>query len=129
MSCPRDLAEMKQLAGLDDAVLYVSDEGGVWADGVDVNRLLLHNGLPGLESLGGRANVDEIGDRCPKDDVDLIVIEGGEHWDLVYCVCEVCGGLFIELGVEPNLNADEIEEEIVAFFKDFHRPVGKLARK
>lgn len=129
MSCPRDLAEMKPVNGRDDSVLYLSDEGGVWADAVDVNRLLLHEGLPGLESLGGRPNVDEIGDRCPKDDVDLIVIEGGEHWDLVYAVCEVCGGIWIELGVENDLAADDLEQEIVAFFRDFHRPAGKAARK
>lgn len=122
MSCPRDLGETKELKSRDDSVLYLSDEGGVWADGVDVNRMLLHAGLPGLESLGGKPNLDAIGDRCPKDDVDLIVIEGADHNE--YSVCEVCGGIWLELGLDPDDDAEAVEAGMLDFFKSFRRPAA-----
>lgn len=125
MSCPRDLGEMKELQGRDESVVYLSDEGGVWQDGVDVNRLLLHGGLPGLESMGGKPNLDALGDRCPKDDVDLIVVEGGDKGEpLEYSYCEVCGGLWLELGLDPDAEIAEIEEATVDFFRDFRSTPG-----
>ena len=91
--CPRDLDDTKEVVGRDESVFRLY-EGGVWADSVDVNRMLLHAGLPGLESMGGKPNLDAIGDRCPKDDVDLIVIGGADH--LEYSICEVCGGIWLD---------------------------------
>lgn len=128
MACPRELGEMKELAAQDDAVLYVSDEGGVWQDSIDVNRLLLHAGLPGLESMGGKTNLDALGDLCPKDNVDLIVIEGGEKSNpLEYGICEVCGGLWIELGLDPeDVDAGTAQAATVEFFRDFHRGSSPL---
>lgn len=126
MSCPRDLAEMKELHGGGDAVYWLSEEGGVWLDGVDLNRLLLHAGLPGLESMGGKPNLDELADRCPKDDVDLIVIEGGEkgHPES-YAYCEVCGGIWLELDLPADAEPPRIEAAIVEFFQHFRsRPTG-----
>lgn len=120
MACPRELGEMKELTGRDDAVLYLSDEGGVWQDSVDVNRLLLHSGMQGLESMGGKSNLDALGDLCPKDEVDLIVIEGGTKSDpLEYGICEVCGGLWLELGLDDDADAKAIEVATVEFFRDF----------
>lgn len=125
MSCPRDLAETKELIGKDDSKLWMNDDGGVWIDGGDVNRLLLHHGLPGLESMGGKPNLDAIGDRCPKDDVDLIVMEGGDRHDpLSYGICEVCGGMWLELGLETDDDIETIEESILDFFRDFRRANG-----
>lgn len=123
MSCPRELGEMKELTGRDDAVLHLSDEGGVWQDSVDVNRLLLHAGLQGLESMGGKTNYDALGDLCPKDAVDLIVIEGGDKSDpQEYGICEVCGGLWLELGLDPETtDADAAQAATVEFFRDFSR--------
>lgn len=127
MTCPSELAEMKELQGGGDSVYWLSDEGGVWLDGADLNRLLLHNGLVGLESMGGRPNHDELTDRCPKDDVDLILIEGGEKSDpLSYSYCEVCGGIWIELDLDPEASVAEVEAGIVEFFQRFARPT--LAR-
>lgn len=130
MPCPRDLSEMKEMTGRDETTFHVSEDGGVWMDSVDVNRLLLHAGLPGLESLGGKANLDAIGDRCPKDDVDFVVIEGGDKGDpLSYGYCEVCGGIWIELEADPDLTAEEYEAEVVEFFKSFRQlPAGVGAR-
>lgn len=120
MSCPRDFTEMKELKGQDESTLWVSEtEGGVWADSVDVNRLLLHSGLPGLESMGGRANLDAIGEQCPKDEIDLIVIEGNEH--LAYGYCEVCNGLWLELDLDQDPTVKEIETAMVAFFRRFRK--------
>lgn len=129
MACPRELGEMKELTGRDDAVLYLSDEGGVWQDSVDVNRLLLRAGLPGLESMGGTPDLDAIGDLCPKDAVDLIVIGGGSKNDpLEYGICEVCGGLWLELGLDEDVDADAIDEATLDFFRDFGRTSTQATR-
>lgn len=129
MACPRELGEMKELTGRGDAVLYLSDEGGVWQDSVDVNRLLLQSGMQGLESMGGKSNLDALGDICPKDDVDLIVIEGGTKSDpLEYGICEVCGGLWLELGLDDDADAATIEAATVDFFRDFSLASPTTAR-
>ena len=126
MDCPRDMVEMKEVVGNDDTVLSTCETcGGVWIDGAELNRLLLHNNLPGLESMGGRANLDELGERCPKDQVDLVIIEGGEKSNpLAYAYCEACGGIWLDIEVPEESNAEQIESEIVEFFKDFRRPIG-----
>jgi Zn-finger nucleic acid-binding protein len=126
MDCPRDPNEMKELVGKDDAtVSFCETCGGVWMDSADLNRLLLHNNLPGLESMGGKPNPDELAERCPKDQVDLMVIEGGEKGhQLRYAYCEACGGIWLDLEVPEDADADGIEQEIVEFFKNFRRSPG-----
>jgi Zn-finger nucleic acid-binding protein len=123
MECPRDLVEMKDVVGRDDSTLSTCDScGGVWIDSADLNRLLLHSNLPGLESMGGKANLDELAERCPKDQVDLVVIEGGDKSDVqAYAYCEACGGIWLDLQVAEGADADEIEATIVEFFKKFRR--------
>lgn len=126
MDCPRDLVEIKEIVGADDTTLSFCETcGGVWIDGADLNRLLLHNNLPGLESMGGKANLDELWDRCPKDQVDLVVIEGGEKGhSQQYAFCEACGGIWLDIEVPEGSDAEAIEAEIVDFFKGFRRPAG-----
>jgi len=126
MDCPRDLVEMKDVTGTDDTTLsYCETCGGVWIDGADLNRLLLHNNLPGLESMGGKANLDELAERCQKDQVDLVVIEGGEKsHPLTYAFCEACGGIWLDIEVPEEADADAVESEIVDFFKSFRRSTG-----
>jgi Zn-finger nucleic acid-binding protein len=112
--------------GKDDASLSNCETcGGVWIDGADLNRLLLHNNLPGLESMGGKANLDELAERCPKDAVDLVVIEGGEkgHHER-YAYCEACGGIWLDIEAPEGADADALEEEIVEFFKLFRGNAG-----
>jgi Zn-finger nucleic acid-binding protein len=123
MDCPRDFVEMKEVVGKDDTTLSFCETcGGVWIDGADLNRLLLHNNLPGLESMGGKANLDELAERCPKDQVDLVVIEGGEKGHPEhYAFCEACGGIWLDIEVAEGADADGIESEIVDFFKTFRR--------
>jgi Zn-finger nucleic acid-binding protein len=117
------MVEMKDVVGKDDTTLSNCETcGSVWIDGAELNRLLLHNNLPGLESMGGKANLDELGERCPKDQVDLVIIEGGEKSKpLAYSFCEACGGIWLDIEVPEGADAEQIEEEIVTFFKDFRR--------
>ena len=127
MDCPRDSVEMKEVVGPDDAAISCCDTcGGVWMDSADLNRLLLHNNLPGLESMGGKANMDELADRCPKDQVDLVVIEGGDKGHQQrYAYCEACGGIWLDIEVPEDSAADGIESDIVEFFKKFRRTNGQ----
>lgn len=124
MTFPQELADMRELQSDDgDAVYWLSDGGGLWLDSADLNRLLLQNGMVGLESMGGKPNLDELTERCPKDDVDLILIEGGERNDPVsYCYCEVCGGIWIDLELDPEAELQAIPPAVVEFFQRFHVP-------
>ncbi len=126
MDCPRDLVEMKDYVGADETTLSGCETcGSVWIDSADLNRLLLHNNLPGLESMGGKANLDELSERCPKDQVDLVVIEGGDKGhNQRYAYCEACGGIWLDIEVPEDADAEGIEAEVVAFFKKFRRVIG-----
>ena len=66
-------------------------------DVADLNRMLLHNNLPGLESLGGRVDPEALTGQCPECQVDLVRVEGGDRQHpLHYDTCESCGGIFLE---------------------------------
>ncbi len=129
MDCPRDLVEMREIVGTGETTLCLCDTcGGVWVDGAELTRLLLRRNLPGLESMGGKANLDELADRCPKDQVDLIVIEGGDKADPhAYALCEACGGLWLDLQVAEDADAAEVEDDVIDFFHDFN--AGAAARR
>lgn len=128
MECPRDLVDMRELVGPDETMLSVCDTcGGVWIDSAELNRLLLHNDLQGLESMGGKVNLDDLSERCPKDQVDLVVIEGGEKSDpLRYAYCEVCGGIWLDIEVEEDAEIQAIEREIISFFQRFRTSPGSM---
>ena len=52
MDCPRDNTEMTELTEGEDRLLFrCGDCGGLWLDVADLNRILLHNGLPTLEAI------------------------------------------------------------------------------
>jgi hypothetical protein len=102
-----------------------SECGGLTAELADLNPILLHNNLPGIEALGGRVVPDgEVGE-CPTCHVDLTLFEGGERHDpQFYEVCEECGRAFIageslDAGLAP-------EPKVVSFFRRF--AVVKKAR-
>ncbi len=126
MDCPRDLIEMKDIVGPDETTFCVCETcGGAWVDSAELNRLLLHNDLPGLESMGGKTNLDELAERCPKDEVDLIVIEGGDKASPEsYDYCEACGGIWLEVGAPAGADADQVEALIIEFFQRFRRVSG-----
>lgn len=130
MDCPRDMVEMKDIVGRDDTTLSTCDScGGVWVDSAELNRMLLHNNLSTLESMAGKANVDELAERCPKDQVDLLVIEGGDKSEpLSYAICEACGGIWLDLQAPEGANAEALEALVVGFFKKFKRGQARSVR-
>ena len=138
MDCPRDNTEMTELKDGEERLLFRCDEcGGLWLEVADLNRLLLHAGLPTLEAMGGRANPDEDAGLCPNDNVGLLAVESQHKRNpLIYETCESCGGIWLE--------SDDFEEEgdsteamirgIVDFYREFSTiqsqpPKAKAARK
>jgi Zn-finger nucleic acid-binding protein len=100
---------------------------GLWVDVSDLNRLLLHSNLPGLESIGGKVDPEAMCGQCPDCHVDLVRIEGGEKkHPLDYDTCESCGGVFLESEFEDVSDAPKAKAEIVAFFSAFS---GHLKRR
>jgi len=120
MDCPGCNVEMADLEGDNTAFKQCSQCGGLWIDVADLNRLLLHNNLPGLESLGGRVNAEALAGQCPECHVDLVVIEGGERTHVLrYETCESCGGIFIESEFREIPDVHAAKGAIVSFFKRF----------
>ncbi|HZA49760.1 MAG TPA: zf-TFIIB domain-containing protein [Myxococcaceae bacterium] len=120
MDCPGCNVEMADLEGDNTALKKCSQCNGLWIDVADLNRLLLHNNLPGLESLGGRMNAEALAGQCPECHVDLVVIEGGDRTHVQrYETCESCGGILIESEFKDTADSKAAMGEIVSFFKRF----------
>ena len=126
MDCPRDTTEMTELKDGEERLLFRCAEcGGLWVEVADLNRLLLHAGLPTLEAMGGRANPEEDAGLCPNDNVGLLAVESQHKRNpLVYETCESCGGIWLESD-EFDLDEDETESPqamtrgIVDFYREF----------
>lgn len=111
---------MASLEGEDQTLRKCGDCGGLWVDVSDLNRLLLHNNLPGLESLGGKMDADADAGQCPDCNVDLVTVVGGDrHHPLKFDTCESCGGVFLESEFKDAPDYQTAVKEIVAFFKTF----------
>jgi Zn-finger nucleic acid-binding protein len=123
MDCPQCAVEMIQLEGDDGSMIRCPDCAGLWLDIAEVNRLLLRHNMPGLESLGGHANVDESVGQCPECQVDLVAVEGGERRSMHYDTCEVCGGIFLETDSEGE-STKEAVAGIVDFYRHFRQAKG-----
>lgn len=123
MDCPRDDKEMTELTDGEDRLLFRCAEcGGLWLDVADLNRILLHNGLPTLEAMGGRANPEEDAGECPVDSVGLLAVESQHKRNpLVYETCESCGGIWLESAdfAEEGESAEELTKGIVEFYREF----------
>ena len=123
MDCPRDNVEMVELTQGEDRLLFRCGEcGGLWLDVADLNRILLHAGLPTLEGMGGRANPDSDTGECPVDNVGLLAIESQHKRNpLVYETCESCGGIWLESSdfATEGDSAREMVDGIVDFFRQF----------
>jgi Zn-finger nucleic acid-binding protein len=137
MDCPRDNTEMTELTDGEERVLFRCAEcGGLWLEAADLNRILLHAGLPTLEAMGGRANPDEDAGDCPVDSVGLLAVESQHKRNpLIYETCESCGGIWLESAdfAEEGDSAEELTKGIVDFYRDFGVNVSqgphKAARK
>ena len=123
MDCPRDTVEMTELTAGEDQALYRCAEcGGLWLDVADLNRILLHAGLPTLEGMGGRANPETDAGECPVDNVGLLAIESQHKRNpLVYETCESCGGIWLESNDfdGEGESAKDMVVGIVDFFREF----------
>src|ERR1700677_4881002 len=118
MDCPQCNVEMQELSGDDTVITRCPDWECLWTDVAELNRILLHNNLPGLETLGGKPNADAPTGPCPVDAIDMIAVEGGPKHSITFETCEVCGGVWIEAESEVVTLKDAVAE-IVGFFKDF----------
>jgi Zn-finger nucleic acid-binding protein len=121
MNCPGCSVEMADLEGDAETTLRkCGDCGGLWIDVADLNRILLHNNLPGLESLGGKVDGEALTGQCPDCQVDLIRVDGGDRQHpLHYDTCESCGGIFLESEFQDAEDATAAEKDIVTFFRHF----------
>ena len=137
MDCPRDNTEMSELIDGEERLLFRCAEcGGLWVEVADLNRILLHAGLPTLEAMGGRANPEEDAGECPVDNVGLLAVESQHKRNpLVYETCESCGGIWLESAdfAEDGESAEQLTKGIVDFYREFAVNISqgphKAARK
>jgi Zn-finger nucleic acid-binding protein len=119
---------MANLEGEDTTVGKCGSCGGLWIDVADLNRVLLHHNMPGLDSLGGRMQPEALTGQCPECQVDLVSVEGGDrHHPLHYDTCESCGGIFLESEFKDASDIRAAHEEIVDFFHRFSNKKQKTA--
>jgi hypothetical protein len=86
----------------------------------ELNRLLLHNNLPGIESLGGKRAKGGAQAVCRNCQVDLTRFEGGDRHDPEhYELCEECGCVFIDAESAPQGDLEAAKRGLVAFFRLF----------
>ena len=120
MECPACNVEMADLEGDQMTLRKCGECAGLWIDVADLNRVLLHHNLPGIESLGGKMDAEALTGHCPECLVDLVRVNGGDRQHpLHYDSCESCGGLFLESEFADAVDAKVATEEIVEFFKAF----------
>ncbi len=120
MDCPGCNVEMAEMVEEETTLRKCGDCGGLWIDVSDLNRVLLHSNLPGLESLGGRFNPDALSGQCLDCKVDLVTVDGGDRQHpLHYDTCESCGGIFLESEFKDATDGKQAMAEIVQFFKMF----------
>jgi Zn-finger nucleic acid-binding protein len=127
---------MTELSDGEERVLFRCSEcGGLWVEVADLNRILLHAGLPTLEAMGGRANPEEDAGECPVDNVALLAVESAHKRNpLIYETCESCGGIWLESAdfAEEGESAEDMIKGIVDFYREFAVKLGpghKAARK
>jgi Zn-finger nucleic acid-binding protein len=119
VDCPKDGVEFETLEDDHVSLQRCKECNGVWLDVADLSGILLRHNMPGLEKLGGTANLEELCGQCPTCLVDLVVIEGGPHKTLRYDTCESCGGIWLEQGLKGGDSVDKIVDGIVDFYKRF----------
>ncbi|MCL2178486.1 MAG: zf-TFIIB domain-containing protein [Cystobacterineae bacterium] len=120
MNCPSCGVEMGTLKSDEQNLSHCVECGSIWMDISDLNRLLLQNNLPGLDSLGGKMNLDMLSGQCPECLVDLVeVCSGNPQLALAYASCESCGGILVMDDFSACTNADEASKHLVKFFTAF----------
>lgn len=128
MDCPRcSGVEMNELILEGDTLVqHCTECFSLWIDAAELTRMLVHHDLPGIETLGGRENLEEAAGTCPEDMTDLTVIESAQNDGLSFAMCDVCGGLWLSRSENgegfQGENAKEIAEGLLAFFNAFAAP-------
>ncbi len=127
MECPSCGVDMVDFKNDDQTLRKCGECGGLWVDVSDLNRMLLHHNLPGLESIGGKVDTDSLSGQCPDCQVEFVRVSGGDKSNPVsYETCESCGGIFLESDFQDATDFASAEKEIVSFFSTFST---KLAKK
>ncbi|NBD13198.1 MULTISPECIES: zf-TFIIB domain-containing protein [Corallococcus] len=120
MNCPGCNAEMTDLEGDHETLRECKECGGLWIDVADLNRILLHNNLPGLEGQGGKMDAEALTGQCPDCQVDLVRYVGGDRQHpLQFDTCESCGGIFLESEFADAADTEAAEKKIIEFFRAF----------
>lgn len=120
MDCPGCNVEMAELSGDEPVIQKCGDCHGLWMDVADLNRVLLHHNMPGLETLGGKVNTDELAGQCSECQVDLVSVEGGQKQNpLHFSTCESCGGVFLESQGDGIADHASAVHSVIRFFQNF----------
>jgi predicted RNA-binding Zn-ribbon protein involved in translation (DUF1610 family) len=112
--------ELTDLAQDDEHVFACPDCASMWIDGSQLNAMLLHGSLPGLDSLGGRVDPDADVGSCGSCGVGLTRVEQpGRRDALEYEVCEDCGFVFVPAEDPVAADLAAARQNLLAFFKRF----------
>lgn len=120
MDCPGCAVELVTLTREDETVRKCEQCGRLQIDVADLNRLLLHRNLPGLESLGGKVDVDALAGQCSECLVDLVsVLSKEKHHPVHYETCESCGSVFAECEAADVADLEAAHHQLVEYFERF----------
>ncbi len=120
MECPQCDVELADLANDDVHVFSCSECEVLWTDGAQLNALLLHHSLPGLDSLGGRADPDAETGTCRACGVSLTRIEQtGRGQALMFETCEDCGFVAVSDEGAAATDLEAAQGALVSFFRRF----------
>lgn len=129
MQCPQCDVELTDLTNEDEHVFSCPECAVLWTDGAQLNALLLHHSLPGLDSLGGKADPDAETGTCRACGVSLMRIEQTRRGQtLMFETCQDCG--FVSVTDEQTVAADfgVAQAALVSFFKRFVAPSAAARR-
>ena len=108
MNCPGCSAEMTDLSSEGEQVRACPECGGLWSELAELNRLLLHHNLPGVDSLGGRIDREASSPTCPECQIDMICVQSRDRKSgLQYDTCESCGAAILALTGASVRNSGE----------------------
>jgi Zn-finger nucleic acid-binding protein len=126
MNCPLCDVEMAELADGDAQVHVCPECSGAYLDGSQLNALLLHSNLPGVDSLGGREAPDPAEGTCPTCGVDLVRVEQ-RATEMFYEACEDCGFVYVPLDAPAATELEGARKGIVKYFRAFtaKKPGGR----
>jgi hypothetical protein len=120
MQCPQCDVELTDLANDEAHVFACPDCAALWTDGSQLNAMLLHHSLPGLDSLGGRADPDAETGTCRGCGVNLMRIEQPIRGEaLMFETCEDCGFVSVPDDGAAPADFDAAQATLLSFFKRF----------